>query len=79
MSQLIEEVWRVLLFFSFSHRFASNGNYSVWPDGADGLEENVYCHMTKIPGCDKGGWTLVMKIDGNKVVINSIEHEHTDK
>ena len=23
--------------------------------------------MTEIPGCGKGGWTLVMKVDGDKV------------
>ncbi|KAL9985310.1 hypothetical protein ACROYT_G007699 [Oculina patagonica] len=27
---------------------------------------HVFCHMTPIPGCGDGGWTLVMKIDGNK-------------
>ena len=29
----------------------------------------VYCHMasTKLEACGGGGWTLVMKIDGNKV------------
>ena len=27
----------------------------------------VYCHMTGIDGCGDGGWTLVMKINGNKV------------
>ena len=37
----------------------------------DSLEEyQVYCHMTEIPGCGSGGWTLVMKINGTKV--NSI-------
>ena len=28
---------------------------------------HTYCHMDVIPGCGGGGWTLVMKIDGNKV------------
>ena len=28
---------------------------------------HVFCHMTPIPRCGDGGWTLVMKIDGNKV------------
>ena len=30
----------------------------------------VYCHMTShgIGGCGGGGWTLVMKIDGHKVL-----------
>ena len=29
----------------------------------------VYCHMTNhgLGACGGGGWTLVMKIDGNKV------------
>ncbi|XP_031554681.1 uncharacterized protein LOC116291635 [Actinia tenebrosa] len=26
----------------------------------------TYCHMTEIPGCGGGGWTLVIKMDGNK-------------
>ena len=30
----------------------------------------VYCHMTKhgLDTCGGGGWTLVMKIDGSKVL-----------
>ena len=30
----------------------------------------VYCHMDNysIEACGGGGWTMVMKIDGNKVV-----------
>ena len=30
----------------------------------------VYCHMTKhgLDACGGGGWTLVMKIDGTKVL-----------
>jgi hypothetical protein len=31
---------------------------------------NVYCHMTPIEGCSGGGWTMVMKINGNKVIHN---------
>jgi hypothetical protein len=27
----------------------------------------VYCHMAEISGCGNGGWTLVMKVDGNEV------------
>ena len=31
----------------------------------------VYCHMTNDLGaCGGGGWTLVMKIDGNQVILN---------
>ncbi|XP_046853396.1 uncharacterized protein LOC124446603 [Xenia sp. Carnegie-2017] len=31
---------------------------------------NVYCHMTSLPGCSEGGWTLVMKIYGLKVRLD---------
>ena len=34
----------------------------------------VYCHMTNDVGeCGGGGWTLVMKIDGNKVHMTSLK------
>jgi len=33
----------------------------------------VYCHMTNDLGaCGGGGWTLVMKIDGNQVRTNKL-------
>ena len=49
-------------------RSLSNGVYQL--RNYDFLEEyKVYCHMTEIPGCGSGGWTLVMKIDGTKVKI----------
>ena len=34
----------------------------------------VYCHMTKhgLDACGGGGWTLVMKIDGSKVLSVNI-------
>ena len=31
------------------------------------LPHTVYCHMSELPGCGAGGWTLAMKIDGTKV------------
>jgi len=48
-------------------RLAQSGVYSVFPEGVTGAKVQVYCHMTEIPGCGKGGWTLVMKINGTKV------------
>ena len=34
------------------------------------LELDVYCHMTSdLVACGGGGWTLVMKIDGNKLKV----------
>ena len=36
----------------------------------------VYCHMSSLSAkCVGGGWTLVMKLDGNKVrhvIVNSL-------
>lgn len=37
----------------------------------------VYCHMegtTKLDACGGGGWTLVMKINGEKVTAACKEH-----
>ena len=49
-------------------RSITNGVYTLMNN--DSLEEyQVYCHMTEIPECGSGGWTLVMKIDGYKVKI----------
>ena len=33
----------------------------------EGGVAHTYCHMDDIPECGGGGWTLVMKIDGEKV------------
>ena len=37
----------------------------------------VYCHMTKhgLDACGGGGWTLVMKIDGSKVLKVKLSHK----
>ena len=37
----------------------------------------VYCHMTKhgLDACGGGGWTLVMKIDGSKVLKVKCSHK----
>ena len=50
--------------FSFD-RNSENGPYSIVSES--GSAQQVYCHMEDIPGCGGGGWTLAMKIDGNKV------------
>ncbi|KAL9980366.1 hypothetical protein ACROYT_G008941 [Oculina patagonica] len=55
-------------------RLAESGAYSVYPDGANGTKIEVYCHMTIIPGCGEGGWTLVMKIDGTKDTFRYDSH-----
>ena len=50
----------------FLFRSLSNGIYKLKNNNS--LEQyKVYCHMANITGCGKGGWTLVMKVDGNKV------------
>ena len=40
----------------------------------DSEEVQVYCHMTDIPGCDGGGWTLVMKLNGSKVLCFTMSY-----
>lgn len=53
-----KEIWenfRIRVDGSFYIRAKSPSQYA-----------HVFCHMTPIPGCGDGGWTLVMKIDGNK-------------
>ena len=44
----------------------------AYPLVVGSLPINVYCHMTMAKtgngACGDGGWTLVMKIDGNKVL-----------
>ena len=60
--------------FSFvMFRYLSNGVYQL-RNNASHEEYQVYCHMTKIPKCGLGGWTLVMKLDGNKVKIILYRH-----
>ena len=47
--------------------FRSEGN-KAYPLKVGSVEVPIYCHMTDDLGaCEGGGWTLVMKIDGNKV------------
>ncbi|XP_032243273.2 uncharacterized protein LOC5517303 [Nematostella vectensis] len=45
------------------NRFAKSGAYYL---SVFGEKSRVYCHMTDLGSCGGGGWTLVMKIDGNK-------------
>ncbi|XP_028415955.1 uncharacterized skeletal organic matrix protein 5-like [Dendronephthya gigantea] len=56
----------------------TNGVYEIKNNIS--LEEyRVYCHMNPIPGCGGGGWTLVMKIDGNKNDFNYSSSYWTNK
>ena len=50
--------------------FRSTGNKAYPLRLGSSLELDVYCHMTNDLGaCNGSGWTLVMKIDGNKVEV----------
>ena len=50
------------------YRSLSNGVYHL--QNTASLEQyQVYCHMTELSECGQGGWTLAMKVDGNKVRI----------
>jgi len=52
----------------------SSRESKAYPIFVGSLSINVYCHVTMANtgngACGDGGWTLVMKIDGNKVLPN---------
>ena len=52
--------------FLFLSRSLSNGSYTLSINNSPN-KYHVYCHMGEIRSCGPGGWTLVMKLDGNKV------------
>ena len=52
---------------SVSFSYAKHGVYKIKSPSTFNGYSNVYCHMTSLPGCSGGGWTLVMKINGKKV------------
>ena len=55
----------MLVVFSF---FSSTGNKAYPLRLGSSLELDIYCHMTdNLGACGGGGWTLVMKIDGDEV------------
>ena len=54
------------IIFVFIYRSLSNGSYTLSINNSPN-KYHVYCHMAEIPSCGPGGWTLVMKLDGNKV------------
>ena len=51
--------------FLMLHRESKSGAYYLQSE--EGGVFHNYCHMQDIVGCGGGGWTLVMKIDGEKV------------
>jgi hypothetical protein len=72
---LLPELLRILFLVSKLHymncafvtfRNSTNGVYNL-KSISTGEYYDVYCHMTDIGTCGGGGWTLVMKLDGNKV------------
>ena len=48
------------------NRNSTDGIYRLKSNASDEYYD-VYCHMTDIEICGKRGWTLIMKLDGNKV------------
>ena len=47
-------------------RLLTSGTYTLKSNVTQKKYE-VYCHMATISECGSGGWTLVMKVDGNEV------------
>ena len=50
-----------------SFSLSTDGAYTIFDGTAN--EARVFCDMTgSLTGCGGGGWTLVMRIDGHKVL-----------
>ena len=58
----------ILSHFSCRLLLQKDGVYTL-QDPSTPEKFQAYCHMTEIPGCGQGGWTLVMKVDGRKVML----------
>ena len=57
----------------------SSGSNQAYPLKLGSVTLPVYCHMTSLSACGDGGWTLVMKMNGSKVVLNKYLNEQTNK
>ena len=60
---LVSHVYFSLLSF----RIRVDGSFFIRAKSQSGYA-HVFCHMTPIPGCGDGGWTLVMKLNGSQVL-----------
>ena len=58
-------VYAILLFQHFASLPFSNLSSGISVGKSPTM--NVFCQMDSVSNCSGGGWTLVMKIDGNKV------------
>lgn len=56
------------IFFILFSRPKENKEYALHVGNE---QVSIFCHLTDIPGCGGGGWTLVMKTDGSKVHLTS--------
>ena len=72
--RIIPAIILIFIFLRRTHLTSSYLSYRSLTSGVYTLQNNVtgekykaYCHMAEIPGCGVGGWTLVMKVNGNKV------------
>ncbi|XP_028416369.1 uncharacterized skeletal organic matrix protein 5-like isoform X1 [Dendronephthya gigantea] len=55
----------------------ASGVYEI-SDGSNQVM-NVYCQMSSVSGCSGGGWTMVMKIDGNQSTFGYSSSHWTNK
>lgn len=53
-------------------RNSTDGIYTL-KSASSGKYYDVFCHMTDIDACGGGGWTLIMKLDGNKVWFKGVK------
>ena len=74
MRQLLQNEVNHGSFIFFFIRSKGNKDYLL---NVGSAKIPVYCHMTKhgLDTCGGGGWTLVMKIDGSKVLKVQCHHK----
>ena len=57
--------YKYTTFISFSGKLENK----AYPIQTDAGEQFMYCHFSDLGDCGPGPWTMVMKIDGSKVVL----------
>ena len=49
--------------------FSGELENKAYPIQTDAGEQFLYCHFTDLGDCGPGPWTMVMKLNGSKVVL----------
>ena len=61
------KIFAVLIKVSLCHSRSLPNGFYIMQLNISSSPYKVYYHTTDIPGCGGGGWTLVMKVNGDMV------------